>query len=450
MTIRILLVDDDPAVRRVLQYKLARRGYEVVTAADGALALARLAEQAVDLILSDMRMPNMDGLALLSRVKDQYPDIEVILLTAYASVPQAVAAVKRGAFDYLTKPFDDDQLWSVLDKAVRLRQLSRENRKLKQQLRHKDRPIRLLGVSPAMTTLAALIEKVAATDATVLITGESGTGKELVARSLHARSLRADRPFIAINCAAIPRDLLESELFGHVRGAFTGAVKDKKGKFLLADTGTLFLDEISEMSADLQAKLLRALQEREIEPVGSEARQTVDVRVLAATNVDLRERVAQGKFREDLFYRLNVIPLVVPPLRDRATDIPLLAQEFLNRRHPDMAVRFSPALLEHLTALPWPGNVRELENLVERMGVLRNGDLIDLRDLPIEYREPPIAARMTHSGALPTLHDAERELIVEALRAGRGNKSKAAQLLNVPRHILLYRMKKYGIGQADY
>lgn len=452
MGMNILLADDDEALRKIIQFKLKQRGYDVTATADGEEALSALRENRFDLLLSDMKMPKLNGLGLLKQAKKVQPDIEVILMTAYAEVSQAVAAVKLGAFDYLTKPFDDDHLFVTIEKAVKFKRLEDENKLLKEQLTGVGPAKQMVGVSPPLKQLVSLIEKVAPTDATILITGESGTGKELVARSLHRQSNRKDREFVAVNCAAIPKELLESELFGHVRGAFTGAVKDKKGKFELADGGTLFLDEISELGIELQAKLLRAVQERVIEPVGSEKRLEVDVRLVVATNVNLRERVTAGQFRGDLFYRLNVIPLSVPPLRDRREDIPLLVKTFLDRFVPDRPVSVPGNLMKVLKMHLWPGNVRELENLMERMAILRRSDKLTLDDLPADFgmaERDEWKTTQTENDEHVTFYEAEKRLIIGALEKFGWNRTKAAIYLGIPRHILIYRMKKFGIYQSE-
>jgi len=410
--VRILLADDDAALRRVLQFKLQQKGYDVTVAVDGAEALERLKEGAFDLLLSDMRMPRLTGIELLDRVRTVQPDLEVVLMTAYAEVSQAVQAVKLGAFDYLTKPFEDEQLFVTIEKALKFRKLENENRLLRGQLNGRRTLDRIIGISASFKQLMTTVEKIAPTDATVLITGESGTGKELIARAVHLKSQRAHNDFVVINCAAIPKELIESELFGHVKGAFTGAVRDKRGKFELADRGTLFLDEIGELDIGLQAKLLRAIQERVIEPVGGEKKLEVDVRLLAATNVSLKDKVADGAFREDLYYRLNVIPLHIPSLRERRDDIPILVKEFLRTFAKGDQVTVDPALMERLTSYDWPGNVRELENLIERMVILRKGDRLTVEDLPDDLA--PMSTRSNGGDeATPgqgdlTFHEAEK------------------------------------------
>lgn len=449
MAIRVLLADDDAALRRVIQFKLKQRGYEVTVAEDGRQALDLLTGGRFDLLLSDMKMPRMDGIELLGQAKSLQPGLEVILITAYADISQAVQAVKLGAFDYLTKPFEDEQLFVAIDKALKFKKLEDENRLLKGRLRDKAFFDNVVGVSSPFKALMALVDKTAPTDATILLSGESGTGKEVIARTIHYKSMRSDGAFVAVNCAAIPRDLIESELFGHVRGAFTGAIRDKKGKFELADSGTLLLDEISELSIELQAKLLRVIQERVIEPIGSEKPIEVDVRLIAATNVNLKERTAAGQFREDLFYRLNVIPVHVPSLRERPEDIPILVKEFLRKFGKDAEVTVSPELMDIFRRHHWPGNIRELENFIERLVILRSSNQLTPEDLPDDFGARDASSRETatsETGRL-TFHEAEKNLIVDALHRTGWNRTRAARRLNIPRHVLVYRMKKYGISR---
>lgn len=452
MAASILLADDDAALRRVVQFKLKQRGFDTTAVEDGRQALSVLKKSRYDLLLSDMRMPGINGLELLEQARKIQPDLEVILITAYAEISQAVTAVKLGAFDYLTKPFEDEQLFVAIEKALKFKKLEDENKFLKEQLRSKDFVSQIVGISRPFRELMQVIDKIAPTDATVLITGESGTGKELVAKAIHYKSLRSGNSFVAVNCAAIPRDLLESELFGHVRGAFTGAVKDKKGKFQLAAGGTLLLDEISELNIELQAKLLRAIQERVIEPVGSEKKIEIDVRLIAATNLNLKERVRDGGFREDLFYRLNVIPIHVPALRERRADIPILTKEFLQKFGHGQKIKIDPGLSAVLKNYHWPGNIRELENLIERMVILRKSDLLTPDDLPDDFENPEQPSGDEVEGDEPerlTFHQAEKKLIVDALDKFAWNKSRAAKYLSVPRHVLIYRMKKYDISQSN-
>ncbi len=447
----ILLVDDDSSVRRVLQFKLQKQGYAVVTAADGPQALDALKEQPFDLLLSDIRMPKMDGLELLENARTIQPNIKIILITAHATVTQAVQAVKLGAFDYITKPFDDEELFVAIDKALRFEMLESENRKLRSKLKKVESGNQMIGASRPFRELKSMIQKIADTDATILISGESGTGKEIVARSIHRESSRVDKEFIAVNCAAIPKELIESELFGHVKGAFTGAVKDKKGKFELADGGTLLLDEISELAIDLQAKLLRVLQEHVVEPVGAEKKRPFDVRLIAASNVDLRDRVRSGRFREDLYYRLNVVPLHVPSLRERKEDIPLLAREFVRKHSGREDIMLDSKLTETLMDYAWPGNVRELENLMARMVILRRGETLTVDDLPDDFGtfDPHEEIDGDTKQSRVTLEEAEKKLIIEALEKTGWNKTRAAKRLGVPRHVLIYRIKKFDIDDSE-
>jgi len=448
---KVLLVDDESSVRRVLQFKLEKRGFSVETASDGLEALKALRENPFDLLLSDIRMPRMDGIELLHEAKDVQPKIKIILITAHATGNQAGQAVKLGAFDYITKPFDDEELFMAIEKALQFEKLQSENIRLRGKLKKAESEKQLIGASKPFRKLKAMIHKIADTDITILITGESGTGKELAARAIHNESSRADKEFIAVNCAAIPRELIESELFGHVKGAFTGAVKDKKGKFELANEGTLLLDEVSELAMDLQAKLLRVLQENFIEPVGSETRRPIDVRLIAASNVDLHERVRSGKFRKDLFYRLNVVPLHVPSLQERREDIPLLAREFVRKYGDKEEVLLDPKLIDTLVKHTWPGNIRELENLIARMMVLRRGNKLTVKDLPDDFGkfDPDLEFDADGERGRVTLEEAEKNLITEALAKTGWNKSKAAKLLDIPRHVLIYRLKKFGIDNPD-
>lgn len=439
---RILLADDDDALRRVLEFKLRKNGFDVVAVADGEEAMAQMKSHAFELLLADIRMPRLSGIDLLERARSIEPSLKVVLMTAFATVPQAVEAVKLGAFDYLTKPFEDDQLLMTIDKALKFKRLEDENRRLKTELNQRSGLNEIIGDSEPVRELKEIIVQVASTDATILITGESGSGKELVARAIHALSPRSSAQLVALNCAALPRDLLESELFGHVKGAFTGAARDKRGKFEIASGGTLMLDEISELALDLQAKLLRAIQERVVSPVGSESTREVDVRILAATNLNLKKRVSEGKFREDLYYRLNVIPIHVPSLRKRASDIPLLVSFFLGRLAPKSDLTVDEELMSALAKYRWPGNVRELENLIERMVVLRRSDNLTRSDLPRDFSIEDDVAQVSHT---VTFHEAEKNLILNALERSGGNRTKAAEMLAIPRHILLYRLKKYGI-----
>ncbi len=450
---KILLADDDDSLRKVLLFKLRQKGFDVFAVADGQQALDALKKSRYDLLLSDIRMPKIDGIELLEKSKAIQADLKTILLTAHASVPQAVAAVKLGAFDYLTKPFEDDILFIAIEKALLINKLENENRQLKGKLKAQDYNNNFVGSSKPIKELLALVDKIADTDATILITGDSGTGKEVIAKSIHYKSNRSGNQLIIVNCAAIPKELIESELFGHTKGAFTGAIRDKKGKFELAEGGTIFLDEIGDMQIELQAKLLRVIQERTVEPIGSEASKEIDVRLIAATNVNLKEKIAQGKFREDLYYRLNVIPIHIPKLSERLEDIQILAQEFIKRFSKGTLIKISTQLLERLTNYSWPGNVRELENLIERLVILRKSDELQVADLPNDFGKneqilstdsQPKKIEKTSDSYL-SFHDSEKKVIIDALNKFAWNRTRSAKFLQIPRHVLIYRMKKYDI-----
>jgi two-component system NtrC family response regulator len=447
---KILIIDDDTSFRRVLEYNLQEAGYLALTAADGETGLILFNEQQPGLVITDLKMPGMSGFQVLAAVKERAPLTPVIVITAFGAVDTAVEAMKLGAYDYITKPFNRDELRLVLKKALEMRGLSEENQRLKEELNERIEFRNIIGISREMEQVFHIVRKVADTEASVLITGESGTGKELVARAIHSLSSRRTAPFIAINCAAIPRDLLESELFGHVKGAFTGALRDKPGKFQMADGGTLFLDEVGELPVDLQPKLLRALQERTIEPVGGDNPRKLDVRVAAATNSDLEKAIAAGSFREDLYYRLAVIPILLPPLRERKEDIALLIRHFL-AKHGGQQVRFSPETIEAMQSYPWPGNVRELENTVERLLVMRSSDLIEAADLPDKIRgiKAATAAMINLPPGGYSLEQLEREVVIQALEKSDWNQAAAARFLRIPRHTLIYRMEKYRITREE-
>ena len=447
----ILVIDDDSSLRRVLEYNLFEAGYRVVVADSGEEGLRLFDEVSPAMVITDMKMSGMDGMAVLQQVKERSPETLVIIITAFGSVDIAVEAMKAGAYDYITKPFNRDELRLTVAKALQFSGMALENRRLKDELADRGDFRTMIGSSPRMEQVFTVVRKVADTEASVLITGESGTGKELVARSIHAASGRRDGPFVAINCAAIPRDLLESELFGHVKGAFTGAVKDKIGKFQRASGGTLFLDEVGELPLELQPKLLRALQERVVEPVGGTGELRLDVRVVAATNLDLEQAIADGLFREDLYYRLAVIPIHLPPLRQRRDDVPLLLRHFCTK-HGAGEVTFDKQSLGLLSHYSWPGNVREMENLVERLLIMRSSAVITSDDLPEKVRTgggtggDTVGSRVVN---LPddgySLEDLEREVVVQSLERNRWNQTAAARFLKIPRHTLIYRMEKYKI-----
>jgi two-component system response regulator HydG len=431
----LLVADDDPGLRESLERTLTREGYRVVLASDGRAALERVQAGGIDLIVTDLRMPGLTGLELLRAAKAIMPDVDVILLTAFGTVEEAVKAMKDGAYDFLTKPFRREQLIKLIDKALERRDLIEQNRALKKQLEDIRAKGQMIGASPSWRRMLTLVEQVADSSATILIQGESGTGKELVARTIHERSARRNGPFVAVNCAALPETLLESELFGYEKGAFTGAAGRKEGRFDLANGGTLFLDEVADLSLVTQPKILRMLQEGEFERLGGTRTLQVDVRILAATNQDLSEMVKDKRFREDLYYRLNVITVRVPPLRERPEDIRVLAQHYLrvysakNGRKLD---GFTAEALERLEAYAWPGNVRELENLVERSVLLARKDRIDAEDLPEEVmgvKRPPRDAILELIGT--PLADVEQRLLDETLRITGGNKTQAAKLLGI-------------------
>ncbi len=449
---RIMLVDDEPGALEILAGILGQENYEVVTAQDGEVALSILKESSFDLVLTDLNMPKIDGLELIRRIQQVDSALMTIVLTGCGTIDNAVAAMKAGAYDYTTKPFKIDELILTVKRALEYRTLKTQNKNLKRLVGEASSFRNIIGDSEGMQRVFSLIRKVSDTDPTVLIQGETGTGKELVARAIHFNSPRADAPLIPINCAAIPRDLLESELFGHVKGAFTGATISRVGRFELADKGTLFLDEIGEMPPELQVKILRVLQEQQFERVGGTKTIQVNVRIITATNKDLEKEMKKGMFREDLFYRLNVIPIHLPPLRERISDIPVLIQHFLNRFNKERNRKvkgFTKEALQCLESYAWPGNVRELENLVERMTILCEPDLIGIEDIPEKFHAP-MKFQSIQSVDFPeqgiALNEAvesfENELIIKALKQAGGVKSKAAKLLNLNRTTLLEKIKK--------
>ncbi|MDF1615371.1 sigma-54-dependent transcriptional regulator [Desulfurivibrio dismutans] len=453
--VKILVVDDDEAHRYMLRAMLAEWGWHSAEAADGAQAVAAVEEQPFDAVLMDVRMARMDGMEALRRIQAHNPAIPVIIMTAYSSVDSAVEAMKAGARDYLTKPLDFERLRLTMAKALDHRQVeeSRRSRRDGDPIGHLDQA-GIIGNSPAMRELLEMIAYVAPTEATVLISGESGTGKELVATALHRNSVRKDGPLVKVNCAALVESLLESELFGHEKGAFTGADRRREGKFIQAAGGTLFLDEISETSPAMQAKLLRVLQEHEIQRVGGQETLRVDTRVLAASNRVLEEAVQEGKFREDLYYRLNVVTLLVPPLRERSEDIPLLAAHFVEKfaaRNRRRVEGITPRAMDLLLKHPWPGNVRELENAIERGVILMRGDYLDEQSMPLSLRRAGIeaeedASSVAEADALPSsLEEAEKQVIRKTLEETGGNRSESARRLQITRKTLLSKINKYGL-----
>lgn len=455
----ILVVDDEPNYLVILEELLREEGYEVFCAESGQQALEIIKQSDLDLVITDMRMPGLDGLELLKSSKERNPDLPVIMITAFGEVEKAVAAMRTGAFNYLTKPFDNDELLVSVRQAVDHYRVIKENTRLRAEISQQDSYACMVGKSRRMREIYSLIDKVAPTPTSVLITGESGTGKELVARAIHTQSPRHKAPFITLNCAGLPENLLESELFGHEKGAFTGAVALRKGRFELADGGTLFLDEVGEMPLSLQAKLLRVIQERNFERVGGNATIEVDVRLIAATNKELKEEVERGNFREDLYYRLNVVHIHLPPLRERLDDIPMLAAHFVGKfasslQRPEL--RIEPETLRLLATLPWDGNVRELENTIERAAVLCADDLITPEDVQpdpagsagaAEWGENLDLDQLIPPGTpLPEVLNAiEKRLVSTALQQAEQVQIRAAENLGITKSLLQYKMKKFGL-----
>ncbi|KAB2891577.1 MAG: sigma-54-dependent Fis family transcriptional regulator [Desulfobulbaceae bacterium] len=453
---RLLIIDDEENMRHMLQALVSRHGYQVETAAGVEEALAAIGNRHFDFILCDVRMPGMDGMDFLAKGIDRLQDTTVIMMSAFGSIDTAIEAMKAGAYDFISKPFKADEVIMALRKAEEREALRRENRRLKQEIseiRGAGGFSRIITNNPEMLSLIGLAGKVARYDSTVLITGESGTGKELVARGIHDASLRSEKPFIAVNCGGIPETLLESELFGFVKGAFTGADRNRKGLFEEAEGGTLFLDEVGELPLPLQVKLLRVLQEREIRPLGTAVSRKIDVRILGATARDLAEEVGQGRFREDLFFRLNVIHLQIPPLRRRQTDISLLCQHFLDKLDREMGVgrrMLSPEVMALFDQYAWPGNVRELENIIHRCAVIADDQLIRVEHLPQHLQGDASRAHDQHDGCGLSLKRAqeavERKYIADALRETGGNRLQASKILEMSYPSLLSKIKKYGLS----
>ncbi len=445
---KILIIDDEEHMCWALKKAMEKEGYQALTATSGNEGVNLLKEKGPSLVLLDLKMPEMDGMEVLKIIKEIHPKIPVIMITAHGTIETAIEAMKLGAVDYITKPFDLDELKMVVQQALKYSQLVSHVSFFRSELSKKYGTI--VGESPAIKEVIMLIERVASTNATVMITGESGTGKEITALTIHQASGRRDFPFVPVNCAALPEQLLESELFGHEKGAFTGAVALKPGRFEMADKGTIFLDEIGEMPPAMQAKLLRVLQERAFERVGGTETLHVDVRIISATNVDIRKAVEEGRFREDLFYRLNVIHIQLPPLRERKEDIPLLANYFLRKymlgTYPVKAI--SPEAMELLTNYPWPGNIRELQNVIERSIIICQGDTILPEHLPKELQQvknTPVETIVNFPDTGISLEEVEKQLILTALEKSGGNQTKAAQLLGITRSALIYRSQKYNI-----
>ena len=458
---RVLVCDDKENFLKLFRRILPEDRFDVTTASDGARALALLGTRSFDLIVSDIRMPGADGLTVLKEARGRDPDIEVVLMTAFASVPAAVEAMREGAYDYLAKPFEPAEAQLVVERALERRSLRRQARDLRKELDGIHRIDEMVARSAAMAPAVALVQRAAASDVTVLITGESGTGKEVVARAIHATGPRSTARFVAVNCGAIPENLIESELFGHVKGSFTGAATDRRGLFEEADGGTLFLDEIADLPLAMQVKLNRALQERRIRRVGASDERPVDVRVVAATNVDLRARVAGGQFREDLFYRLDVLHIAIPPLRDRVDDIPALVAVLLERhavRHGIAPRGFTPEALSALVRYPWPGNVRELENAIERALAVSDGPRIELEALP-EVVTAAVRPRLVRAGdAHLTYREvvelsrdrATREYLIAVMTELRGNVTEAAKRAGMERESLHRLLKRYGVRSDEF
>ena len=447
----ILIVDDDKAHLSMLETIFTGWGFKTTGVEDGANAIEEVQERSFDCVLMDVRMANIGGIEALQKIQEYNPAIPVIIMTAYSSVDIAVEAMKHGAYDYLTKPLNFDELKLVVERSLEHMSLAKENRSLRKRLSSESRLTNIIGSSDTMLELTQMVETVAPTEATVLITGESGTGKELFAKAIHDLSDRKDMELVTVNCAALTDNLLESELFGHEKGSFTGADKRREGRFMQANKGTIFLDEVGEIPMPMQAKLLRAIQEREIQRVGSDLAINVDVRIIAATNRDLFEHVKEGQFREDLYYRLNVVNLSVPSLKDREGDVALLAKFFLDRfakRNRKAMKGFAPGAMDMLVKYPWPGNVRELENTIERAVILSVGDYVSDRELPSSVKDhfgdttgdPNMAAMAGLS-----LDDIEKMAIIETLTKTKGNKSEAAKLLGITRTTLNNKVKKYEI-----
>jgi two-component system response regulator HydG len=447
---RILVVDDEESIRMMLRAVLEEEGYEIIEAADGPEAVKAVEQNPLDLILLDIRMTTMDGIETLTEIRKISPFVPVLMMTAYATVKTAVEALKAGAFEYLAKPLDIEELKILVQKALEYYRLREENLTLKERLGSRFDFSRIIGKGRKMKELFDFLAQVAPSEATVLILGESGTGKELVANAIHHNSPRTQQPFVKVACAALPETLLESELFGHEKGAFTGAIARREGRFQAAHRGTIFLDEVGEMSLAIQTKLLRVLQEREFEPVGSSRTAKVDVRVIAATNKDLGKEIKEGRFREDLFYRLNVIPIHLPPVRERKEDIPALANHFLSlyrEKNKKEIKEISPKALDLLIRHDWPGNIRELENCLERAVIVARGELLAPADLPPAIQNLPAGkedAEIPFPAGI-SLQEAEKALILKTLEDTGGNRSRAAEILGINRRTLQMKLKEYGM-----
>lgn len=453
MPAKILVIDDEESMRNFMEIMLSKEGYVVETAGSGLKGVGRIKETDYDLVIADLSMPEMDGLEVLKEVKKSKKDQDLIVMTAYASVDTAIEAMKQGAADYITKPFKIDEIKLIIEKCINSRQLKKENSSLKRQLKLDNSFDRFIGTSPGIVNLKKLAERVAQSDSTVLIRGESGTGKELVARAIHHHSPRRNGPFVSINCAALPETLLESELFGYKKGAFTGAIKDKEGLFQVADAGTFFLDEVSSTSMAIQVKLLRVLEEKKMTPVGGTKEDEVDVRLIAATNADLDDEVKHGRFRSDLFYRLNVIPIVIPPLRERKEDIKLLVDHFVKVfcGKVNLAPKsVSDEAMEVLILYSWPGNVRELENTIERAVLLNRSGVLGPADFPekLSKAEPQFVVSEADPKT-PTLESIEKAYIHFVMSQTEGKKAKAAKILGIDTSTLYRKLEKYHLNEDE-
>ncbi len=442
----ILLIDDDESLLRVTEYNLLSAGFKVVSAGSGKAGITTFLKLSPDLVITDVKLGDMSGLDVLSKIKEESSETPVIVITAFGSIELAVKAMNLGAFTFITKPFDRDTLRRSCEKALELRSLRLQTRVLTEEVNKLTGTVGIETANSAMAELLDIAMRVANSEATVLITGESGTGKEVLARLIHQNSPRSKKSFIAVNCAAIPQNLIESELFGHLKGAFTGAVRNRKGRFQTANQGTIFLDEIGELQVDMQVKMLRVLQERELEPVGADQSESVDVRVVAATNIDLQKAISDETFREDLYYRLGVIHLDLPPLRERKEDIPALVKHFLKKVGAPAEVTFSDQAISEIMTYNWPGNIRELQNTVERCVILRKDNIIKSIEVGGQ------AHKNNDKFILPTippegisLEEVEKSLIVKAMDMSGGNRSEAARLLKIPRHVLIYRLGKFNM-----
>jgi DNA-binding NtrC family response regulator len=448
---RILVVDDEESMCRFMQIMLSREGYDVQAEPSSRRALDKIKQEGYDLVIADLMMPEMSGLELLAEGRKERPETQFMVMTAFASVDTAIEALKSGAIDYITKPFKIDEIKIAIRKFLDQKRLTQENVSLKEHILKESSFDNFLGRNPAVVKMKEMAAKVAATDSTILIRGESGTGKDLIAHAIHNHSRRLGRPFIALNCGALPETLLESELFGHTRGAFTGAVKDKDGLFKAADTGTMFLDEIGETSPAIQVKLLRALEEKQITPVGATKPVPTDVRLLAATNADLEELVKVGRFRADLYYRLNVISVFLPPLRERLDDLPELAQHFLERACVRLNLppkTLSPAALDLLRTCRWSGNVRELQNVLERAALFSKSAVLELKDFPERLSEPSEVSPVSEpTPASPTMESIEKAYIYWVLNQTDWNKSKAAEILGIDNSTLYRKIHKYNFAE---